>query len=104
MLIEPHHFEWNLDKQRERERLAQEAEAEGKHTIAEMLRAHPGGHPFMEADEMPEQCFYCMERLTVPCVFWRGFFGLGLHRHCAKELGEHLIIDSHRPCREDAHD
>lgn len=102
MLIEPHHFEWNLDEKHEYERLANEAEAEGKHTIAEMLRAFPGGPPFMEADDLPEQCFYCSERLTIPCVFWSGFFGLGLHRQCAKKLGDHLIIDSQRPCRENA--
>ena len=100
MLVESHHFEWNLEKKRERERQADEAEAEGKDTIAEMLRASPGGHPFTEADELPEMCFYCLERLTIPCVFWRGFFGLGLHRECAKELAEHLIIDSQRPSRE----
>lgn len=104
MLIERHHFEWNLAEKRERERQAEEAEAEGKYSIAEMLRAFPGGHPFMESDELPESCFYCSERLTIPCVYWHGSFGLGLHRHCAKELAEHLITDAQRPCHDESDD
>jgi hypothetical protein len=100
MLIETRHFEWNLREIKERAEAADQAEAEGKHEVAALLRENPGGHPFMEADQMPESCFYCSERLTIPCVYWHGSFGLGLHRHCAKELAGHLITDSERPCQE----
>lgn len=43
---------------------------------------------------LPDDCFYCAGKLTLPCVLWTGATGhIALHAHCSIALSSHLLRD-----------
>lgn len=101
MLIEPKDFEHRYEDQR-RERahcaaLVQSGELSKED--AEAICADDRFAPvFMEP--IPELCFFCGTKLTIPCIMWHGYFGrktdskeICMHIVCAEQLAQALISD-----------
>jgi hypothetical protein len=57
-------------------------------------------YALVEAYDLHDQCFYCHQKLTIPCVFWHGDYHkdrattICLHPACVDEFCEHLKKDA----------
>jgi hypothetical protein len=62
------------------------------------------GEPWVKSYQLPEDCFFCHEKLVIPYVFWMSYADIGLHVDCVPPFTLQLNRDvmEHRHGREQA--